>query len=68
MRDAFKGFVLLRLIALLALLTVAAVVFGIRALTRGSDVTGIALLVAAVVLAGAAAALISSRPGRPPRR
>jgi hypothetical protein len=67
MRDAFSGFVVLRLIALLALLTVAAVVFGIRALTRGSDVTGVALLAAAVALAGAGAALISRRPRRPPR-
>jgi hypothetical protein len=67
MRDAFSGFVVLRLIALLALLTVAALVFGIKALTRGSDATGIALLAAAVALAGAAAALISRRPGRPRR-
>jgi hypothetical protein len=64
MRDAFKGFVVLRLIALLVLLSVAAVVFGIRSLTRGSDVVGLALLVVAVVLAGAAARLISTRPGR----
>jgi hypothetical protein len=68
MRGAFSGFVVLRLIALLALLTLAAAVFGIRALTRGSDVIGAVLLVAAVALATAAAALIRSRRPRRHRR
>ena len=53
MREVFNGFLILRLIALLALLTVGAVALGISSFARGSDAAGAGLLGAAVVLASA---------------
>ena len=64
MRDAFKGFLLLRLVAFLALLVVLAVVLGIRSLTRGSEVVGIVLLAGAVVVGTALGALVARRSRR----
>lgn len=66
MRDVFSGFLILRLIALLALLTVGAVALGLSSLARGSDGAGVALLIAAVLLAAATGWLVTHRPtGRP---
>ena len=54
MVDIFKGFLLLRLLGLLALVVVVAAVFGVVSLTRGSDAAGAGLLAGAVVLSVAA--------------
>jgi hypothetical protein len=43
-RETFKGFVMLRLLAFVPLLIVIAVLVGISALARGSDVLGIVIL------------------------
>jgi hypothetical protein len=58
MRAVFRGFLVLRFLGLIALAIVAAVVVGIRSLARGSDVVGVALLVAAAVIAGAVGGLV----------
>jgi hypothetical protein len=57
MSDVFKGFLALRLLAFVALAVVVLVVVGIRSLTRGADVLGIAILAGAIVLAAAGVAL-----------
>ncbi len=64
MLDAFKGFLVLRLIGLLGLVIVVAVVLGIRSIVRGSDGVGIALLVGAVVLAAAGGCWVARRARR----
>lgn len=56
MREIFKGFLMLRLLALVSLLIVIVVLVGVSALARGADVLGIAVLggvplVGAIVLA-----------------
>jgi hypothetical protein len=51
MADIFKGFMALRLLGFAALAVVVLVVVGIRALARGADVLGAALLFGALVLA-----------------
>lgn len=61
MRDVFKGFLLLRLIGLLALVMVVGAVLGIRSLARGSDVAGVAILVGVVLVGGATASLLARR-------
>jgi len=61
MRDVFTGFLILRLIALLALLTVGAVALAVSSLARGSDALGVVLLVAAVLLAAATGRLVRRR-------
>lgn len=53
MRDIFKGFLVLRLLAFVPLLIVIAVLLGVSALARGSDVLGI------VILAGVAVAVVA---------
>ncbi|HEY2834026.1 MAG TPA: hypothetical protein VGJ14_16480 [Sporichthyaceae bacterium] len=63
MRDVFQGFLILRLLALCALLTVGAVALGISSLARGSDLTGVVLLLAAAFLAGMTGWLLAHRPG-----
>lgn len=63
-RDVFRGFVVLRFIGLVALVIVAAVVVGIRSLARGSDVVGVAILVAAAIIAGAVGRLVVLRGAR----
>jgi len=65
MRDLFKGFLVLRLAAFLALLAVLAAVLGIRSLTRGSEVAGIAMLAGALIVAAALGALVARRARRP---
>jgi hypothetical protein len=53
MREILKGFLKLRLLAFGPLLIVILVLVGVSALTRGSDVLGIAILaVVGVVVAG----------------
>jgi hypothetical protein len=61
MRDIFKGFLVLRLAGLLTLLVIAALVLGIRALTRGSDIVGIAILAVALVFIVALGSLVAQR-------
>jgi heme A synthase len=61
MKDVLKGFLVLRLIGLLALLIVVAVVLGIRSLARGTDVVGVAILVGAVVCTAAIGSLWAQR-------
>ncbi|MEA2150326.1 MAG: hypothetical protein QOD69_2156 [Solirubrobacteraceae bacterium] len=66
MRDIFKGFLVLRFMAFVALLIVVAAVLGIRSLARGSEVAGIAILVGVVVSATALGSLVARRVrGRP---
>jgi hypothetical protein len=57
-RDAFRGFLVLRFIGLVALVVVAAVVLGIRSLARGSDTVGVAILVGAAFVAAAVGLLV----------
>jgi multisubunit Na+/H+ antiporter MnhF subunit len=57
MSDIFKGFMALRLLGFAALAVVLLVVVGIKALARGADVLGVALLVGALLLAVAGLAL-----------
>jgi hypothetical protein len=64
MRDIFKGFLVARLIALLALLIIGGLVLGVSALTRGSDVVGPAILAAVAVIAVAIGSLIAHRASR----
>ncbi len=59
MVEIFKGFLLLRLIGLLMLLVVVALVFGILALTRGSDAAGVAILAGGLVCAAASGSLVA---------
>jgi hypothetical protein len=59
MREIFKGFLVLRLAGLMALVIVVAIVLGIRALTRGSDIVGTAILAVALVLIVALGSLVA---------
>ncbi len=59
MVEIFKGFLVLRLIAVLALLVVVALVFGIRSLARGSDLAGVAILAGGLVCVRAIRALVA---------
>jgi hypothetical protein len=61
MREIFKGFLMLRLLAFIPLLIVVLVAFGVSALTRGSDALGIALLAAVAVVVFALAWLVATR-------
>jgi hypothetical protein len=63
MRETFKGFLVLRLAGLLALVIVVAIVLGIRALARGSDVAGVAFIVVAVVFAVGLGSLVARHVG-----
>jgi len=59
MRETFKGFLVLRLAGLLALVIVVAVVLGIRAITRGSDIVGITILAVALFFVVALGSLVA---------
>ena len=61
MVEIFKGFLVLRLIALLALLVVVALVFGITSIARGSDVAGVAILAGGLVCGAAIGSLVARR-------
>jgi predicted transporter len=64
MRDAFKGFVVLRLVGLLAVLVVGAGVFAVRSFVRGGDVAGAGFLVGGLVCAVAIRSLLAGRATR----
>jgi hypothetical protein len=66
MRDIFKRFLVLRLVALLALLIVGGLILGISTFVRGSDVVGAAIL-AVVVLVAVLGSLVVHRASRRPR-
>jgi hypothetical protein len=61
MREIFKGFLMLRLLAFIPMLILVLVLFGVSALTRGAEVLGIALLAAAAVVVAAVAWLVAMR-------
>lgn len=64
MRDTFKGFLVLKLVTLLALLIVGGLVVGISALARGADVVGVAILAAVVLVTAALGSLVVRRASR----
>jgi hypothetical protein len=61
MQDIFKGFLRLRLLGFLPLPLILALVLGIRALARGSEVLGAALVAGVLVFAVATAAVVVRR-------
>ena len=68
MREIFKGFLMLRLLAFVPMVIVIVVLVGVSALTRGSAILGIAILAAVPVIAVAAVGLIlARRAGERPR-
>jgi hypothetical protein len=67
MRDTFKGFLVLRLVALLVLLIVGGLILGISAFAGGSDVVGVAILAAVVLATVALGSLVVHRASRRPR-
>jgi hypothetical protein len=68
MREIFKGFLMLRLLAFVPMVIVIVVLVGVSALTRGSAILGIALLAAVPVIAVAAVGwLLARRAGERPR-
>jgi hypothetical protein len=67
MRDTFKGFLVLKLVALLALLIAGRLVLGISALARGADVVGVAILAAVVLVTAVLGLLVMRRASRRPR-
>lgn len=63
-REIFKGFLVLRLLALIPLLIVIVVLLGVSALTGGSEVLGIAILAAVpAVVVAALGWLVARRVG-----
>ena len=68
MREIFKGFLMLRLLAFIPLLLVIMVLLGVSALTRGSDVLGIAILAAVPVIVVAVLGLLMARRAGERRR
>jgi hypothetical protein len=64
MRDVFKGFLMLRLLAFIPLLIVIVVLVGVSALARGSAALGIAVLAAVPVVVVAALGWLLSRRTR----
>ena len=54
MREIFKGFLMLRLLAFIPLLIVIGVLLGVSAVSGGSDVLGIAILAGVPVVVMAA--------------
>jgi len=68
MREIFKGFLMLRLLAFIPLLIVIVALLGISALTGGSDLLGIAILAAVPAIVVAALGwLVVRRAGKPRR-
>jgi hypothetical protein len=61
LRELFLGFLVLRLLALCALLAAGAVLLGISAFTRGSTAVGVVLLIAAALFATAGGWLVRQR-------
>jgi uncharacterized membrane protein YedE/YeeE len=67
MREIFKGFLMLRLLAFIPLLIIIVVLLGISALTRDSDLLGIAILAAVPVIVLAALGWLLARRAGVPR-
>ena len=64
MREIFKGFLMLRLLAFIPMIIIIVLLVGISALTGGSDVLGIVVLASVPVLIVAAlGALMARRAG-----
>lgn len=61
MREIFKGFLMLRLLAFIPLLMVIVVLMGVSALRAGSDLLGIAILAAVPVVGVAALGWLMAR-------
>lgn len=68
MREIFKGFLVLRLLALIPLLIVIVVLLGVSALTQGSEVLGIAILAAVPAVVVAALGWLMARRAGERRR
>ena len=68
MREIFKGFLVLRLLALIPLLIVIVVLLGVSALTGGSEVLGIAILAAVPAIVVAALGWLMARRAGDRRR
>jgi hypothetical protein len=61
MREIFKGFLMLRLLAFIPLLVIIAVLLGVSALTRASDALGIAILAGVPIVVVAALGWLMAR-------
>ena len=61
MREIFKGFLMLRLLAFIPLLIIIVVLLGVSAVTGGSDLLGIAILAAVPVIVVAALGWLMAR-------
>ena len=68
MREIFKGFLVLRLLAFIPMLIVIVVLLGISAFTGGSERLGIAILAAVPVVVVAALGWLMARRAGEPRR
>jgi len=68
MRETFKGFLKLRLLAFIPLLLVIAVLLGVSAITSGSEFLGIAILAAVPVVVVAALGWFIARRAGPRHR
>ena len=64
MRDIFKGFLVLKLVALLALLIVGGLILGMSAFARGSDLVGAAILAGVVMVTAVLGSLVVRRASR----
>jgi hypothetical protein len=68
MREIFKGFLMLRLLAFIPMVIVIVVLLGVAALTGGSDLLGIAILAAVPVIGVAAVGWLMARRANESRR
>ena len=68
MREIFRGFLMLRLLAFIPMVIVIVVLLGVSALTGGSDVLGIAILAAVPGIAIAAVGWLMARRASERRR
>ncbi len=68
MREIFKGFLMLRLLAVIPLLVVILALVGISALARGADVLGIAVLAGLPIVVVAALGWLMARRAGERRR
>lgn len=68
MREIFKGFLVLRLLALIPLLIVIVVLLGVSALTGGSEILGITILAAVPAVVVAALGWLMARRAGERRR
>ena len=64
MREIFKGFLMLRLLAFIPLLIVIVVLLGVSAPARGSDVLGVVILSGFPVVVVAAVGWLMTRRAR----